>query len=46
MQVRQHYAMLHELLLIMDAELALIILVSSASNMYFICIQLFNAFNQ
>ena len=46
MQIRQHYAMLHELLLIMDDKLALIILVSSASNMYFVCLQLFNAINQ
>lgn len=46
MHIRQHYALLHELLLIMDDELSLIILLSSASNMYFICLQLFNSFNQ
>lgn len=46
MQIRQHYAMLNELLLLMDEELSLIILLCSASNMYFIVLQLFNTFNQ
>lgn len=46
MQIRQHYVVLNDLLLFMDRELSLIILLNSAHNMYFIVLQLFNAFNQ
>lgn len=43
-EVREHYVQLCELLESVDANLAAIILLSCANNLYFICFQLLNIF--
>lgn len=44
LEIRQHYVQLCELLETVDANLAPIILLSCANNLYFICFQLLNIF--
>lgn len=44
LEIRQHYVLLCELLETVDVNLAPIILLSSANNLYFICFQLLNIF--
>ncbi|XP_059621800.1 gustatory receptor for sugar taste 64a-like [Phlebotomus argentipes] len=43
-EVRTHYLILNELVLYVDDRLSLLILLSCASNLYFICLQLLNSF--
>lgn len=44
LEIRQHYVQLCELLEMVDANLAPIIVLSCANNLYFICFQLLNIF--
>uniref|UniRef100_A0A240SYM8 Gustatory receptor n=1 Tax=Phlebotomus papatasi TaxID=29031 RepID=A0A240SYM8_PHLPP len=43
-EIRSHYLLLNELVLYVDDRLSLILLLSCASNLYFVCLQLFNSF--
>uniref|UniRef100_A0A1B0D992 Gustatory receptor n=1 Tax=Phlebotomus papatasi TaxID=29031 RepID=A0A1B0D992_PHLPP len=43
-EIRGHYLLLNELVLYVDDRLSLILLLSCASNLYFVCLQLFNSF--
>lgn len=43
-EIRSHYLSLVELIRIVDDKLSLIILLSCANNMYFICVQLYYSF--
>uniref|UniRef100_A0A1B0EUR7 Gustatory receptor n=1 Tax=Lutzomyia longipalpis TaxID=7200 RepID=A0A1B0EUR7_LUTLO len=43
-EIRSHYLILNELILFIDDQLSQIILLSCASNLYFICLQLYNSF--
>ncbi|XP_037034972.1 gustatory receptor for sugar taste 64a-like [Bradysia coprophila] len=45
-ELRQHYVLLCELLEIIDNKLASLILLSCANNLYFICYQLVNIFEE
>ncbi|GAB0095008.1 hypothetical protein DMENIID0001_103340 [Sergentomyia squamirostris] len=43
-EIRSHYLMMNELVLYVDKRLSMLILLSCASNLYFICLQLYNSF--
>lgn len=43
-EIRMHYTQLCELLEVVNENLSLIVLLSCANNLYFICVQLLNIF--
>lgn len=44
-EMRTHYVILNNLVAFIDEHLAVLIVISFASNLYFICLQVFNSFN-
>lgn len=43
-EIRMHYTQICELLEVVNDNLSLIVLLSCANNLYFICVQLLNIF--
>lgn len=45
-EMRTHYAILRNLVEFVDQHVSILIMISFASNLYFICLQLFNSFTK
>lgn len=44
-EIRTHYVMLGNLVELVDRHISILVVISFASNLYFICLQLFNSFS-
>lgn len=45
-EIRTHYVILSNLVELVDRHISILVVVSFASNLYFICLQLFNSFSK